>query len=247
MRKYSISSDPIVVNSVPKTKNMLLELSHITRSYKDGDSQNTRKVLDKISLSIDSGASVAITGPSGSGKSTLLHIMGTLDRPDSGTVRFRGTDISMLTEPELAVIRNRHLGFVFQLHYLLPQLNLLENILIPVLPLQDRIKYGAAEKRALDLLELVGLKDRIRQRPGQMSVGECQRAALVRALITGPELILADEPTGSLDHKTAIIMGDLLKELNKNFSVAMVVVTHSMELAKSMDTIYHLEDGKLVI
>lgn len=247
MRKYSKSSDPIVVDSVPKTKHMLLELSHITRSYKDGDSQNTRKVLDNISLSVDSGASVAITGPSGSGKSTLLHIMGTLDRPDSGTVRFRGTDISMLTEPELAVIRNRHLGFVFQLHYLLPQLNLLENILIPVLPLKDRIKYGAAEKRALDLLELVGLKDRIRQRPGQMSVGECQRAALVRALITGPELILADEPTGSLDHKTAIIMGDLLKELNQKFTVAMVVVTHSMELARHMDTIYQLDDGKLVI
>jgi len=226
---------------------MLLELSHITRYYKDGDTEKSRYVLDDISLSVDAGDSIAITGPSGSGKSTLLHIMGTLDRPDSGTVKFRGTEISTLKEPELAGIRNRHLGFVFQMHYLLPQLNLLENILVPVLPAKDRIVYESTEKRALELLEMVGLKDRIRQRPGQMSVGECQRAAIVRALITGPELILADEPTGSLDHKSALITGDLLKELNQNFAVAMVIVTHSMELAKHMNTIYHLDNGKLVI
>ena len=226
---------------------MLLELSHITRYYKDGDAEKRRNVLDDISLSIDAGDSIAITGPSGSGKSTLLHIMGTLDRPDSGTVKFRGVEISSFKEPELADIRNRHLGFVFQMHYLLPQLNLLENILVPVLPAKDRIVYESAEKRALELLDLVGLKDRIRQRPGQMSVGECQRAALVRALIRGPELILADEPTGSLDHKSALVLGDLLKELNKKFSVAMVVVTHSMELARHMNTIYQLENGKLVI
>ena len=226
---------------------MLLELSHITRSFENGSSGLKRVVLDDISLSVESGDSVAIVGPSGSGKSTLLNIMGTLDTPDSGMVKFRGAGISHLKEHELAHIRNTHIGFVFQLHYLLPQLNLLENILVPVIPLNSTTKYKAAEKRALEFLELVGLQDRIKQFPGRMSVGECQRAAVVRALIGEPELVLADEPTGSLDHKSALQMGDLLKELNRKFSVAMVVVTHSMELAQRMHTIYHLEDGKLTI
>jgi lipoprotein-releasing system ATP-binding protein len=226
---------------------MLLELSHITRSFKNGSSGLKRIVLDDISLSIETGDSVAIVGPSGSGKSTLLNIMGTLDSPDSGVVKFKGAGISNLKERELAKIRNTHIGFVFQLHYLLPQLNLLENILVPVIPSNSRTKYKAAEKRALEFLKLVGLQDRIKQYPGQMSVGECQRAAVVRALIGEPELILADEPTGSLDHKSALQMGDLLKEINNKFSVALVVVTHSMELAQRMNTMYHLEDGKLII
>jgi len=226
---------------------MLLELSHIIRSFKNGSSGLKRIVLDDISLSIETGDSVAIVGPSGSGKSTLLNIMGTLDSPDSGVVKFKGAGISNLKERELAKIRNTHIGFVFQLHYLLPQLNLLENILVPVIPSNSRTKYKAAEKRALEFLKLVGLQDRIKQYPGQMSVGECQRAAVVRALIGEPELILADEPTGSLDHKSALQMGDLLKEINNKFSVALVVVTHSMELAQRMNTMYHLEDGKLII
>jgi len=172
--------------------------------------------------------------------------MGTLDKPDSGTVKFNGIEIGSLKEPELARIRNRNMGFVFQLHYLLPQLTLLENILVPVLPAKNSAIYKTAGKRALDLLEMVGLKDRTRQRPGQMSVGECQRAAVVRALIREPELILADEPTGSLDHLSAMQMGNLLKELNSKFSLAMVVVTHSMELAQNMDKIYRLDNGKLI-
>lgn len=226
---------------------MLLELSHITRSFDNGILGLKRNVLDDISLSIAPGDSLAVIGPSGSGKSTLLNIMGTLDLPNSGVVRFRGSEIGNLKESELARIRNKHIGFVFQLHYLLPQLNLLENILIPLIPSNDRTKYKAAEKRAFKLLEMVGLQDRIKQHPGQLSVGECQRAAVVRALIGEPELVLADEPTGSLDHRSALQMGDLLKELNEKFSVAMVVVTHSMELAQRMNTIYHLEDGKLII
>jgi len=225
---------------------MLLELSNITRYFGNGDPGNRRYVLDDISLSLGTGDSIAITGPSGSGKSTLLHIMGTLDKPDSGTVKFNGTEIGSLKEPELARIRNRNLGFVFQLHYLLPQLTLLENVLVPVLPEKNSAIYKTAGKRALDLLEMVGLKDRIRQRPGQMSVGECQRAAVVRALIREPELILADEPTGSLDHLSAMQMGNLLKELNSKFSIAMVVVTHSMELAQNMDRIYRIDNGKLI-
>jgi len=225
---------------------MLLELSKITRYFGNGDPGNRRYVLDDISLAVGTGDSIAITGPSGSGKSTLLHIMGTLDKPDSGTVKFNGIEIGSLKEPELARIRNRNMGFVFQLHYLLPQLTLLENILVPVLPAKNSAIYKTAGKRALDLLEMVGLKDRTRQRPGQMSVGECQRAAVVRALIREPELILADEPTGSLDHLSAMQMGNLLKELNSKFSLAMVVVTHSMELAQNMDKIYRLDNGKLI-
>jgi lipoprotein-releasing system ATP-binding protein len=226
---------------------MLLELSHISRYYENGIAGSKRIVLDDLSVSIEPGDSLAIIGPSGSGKSTLLNIMGTLDIPDAGTVKFKGAAISGLGEPELAEIRNRHIGFVFQLHYLLPQLNLLENILVPVIPAHSIDKYKTAEKRALDLLAVVGLQDRIKQYPGQMSVGECQRAAVVRALIREPELVLADEPTGSLDHHSALQMGDLLRDLSRKFSVAVVVVTHSMELAKRMNAQYRLQDGKLMV
>jgi lipoprotein-releasing system ATP-binding protein len=247
MKKLLKVHNLTIAKHTSDTYKMLLELSHITRYFENGSSDARRNVLDDLSLSVAPGDSIAITGPSGSGKSTLLSIMGTLDRPDSGLVKFRGAEISGLKEPELAGIRNRHIGFVFQLHYLLPQLNLLENILVPVIPVKDSKKYKSAAKRALELLEMVGLKDRIKQRPGQMSVGECQRAAVVRALVNNPELVLADEPTGSLDHKSALQMGDLLKEINQKFSVALVVVTHSTELAQRMNTVYLLDNGKLII
>ena len=226
---------------------MILELSHITRYFDNGNQDQRRTVLDDISLSVESGDSLAIVGPSGSGKSTLLNIMGTLDMPSSGRLRIMGIDTNSLKEPELAGIRNKHIGFIFQLHYLLPQLNLLENVLVPVIPLKDKARYKASEDRAMHLLESVGLGDKIKRLPGQLSVGECQRVAVVRALINDPELLLADEPTGSLDQKSAMQLGDLLKDLNTKFSVSIVVVTHSMELALRMNSMYRLDNGKLVI
>ena len=225
---------------------MLLELIGITRSYEKDDEGRGRSVLDGISLAIQEGESLAITGPSGSGKSTLLNIMGTLDAPDSGEVKFNGVDVRRLKEPGLAALRNRHIGFVFQLHYLLPQLSLLENVLLPSIPLNDRLAREKAAKRAHELLGRVGLGDKISRLPGQLSVGECQRGALVRALINGPALLLADEPTGSLDHQNALQLGELLKELNRELCIAMVVVTHSLELAGSLAIRYRLDNGKLL-
>jgi lipoprotein-releasing system ATP-binding protein len=225
---------------------MLLELTHINRYYNEGSLEQRRNVLDDISFSIDTGETCAIVGPSGSGKSTMLNIMGTLDAPNSGVVRFRGVEISSLKEPELAAIRNRHIGFVFQMHYLLPQLSLLENVLLPVIPGKSKVNYQAIEEWAIQLLKLVDLHDKTKRLPGQLSVGECQRTAVVRALINKPELLLADEPTGSLDHNSASQMGELLKEINAKYSVTMILVTHSMELAKNMERIYRLDNGKLL-
>ena len=221
---------------------MQLELKSISKIYENG---SLRQVLDDISLTINTGEALAIIGPSGSGKSTLLNIMGTLDQPSSGSVLFNGTEIGSFNEPSLASLRNQHIGFVFQKHYLLPQLNVLENVLVPVIPQRDKTKHLAAQTRAMDLLDKVGLADKLYRLPGQLSVGECQRAAVVRALINEPELILADEPTGSLDNESAAHLGDLLASLRKDFAVAMVVVTHSQEFAQRMDKVYKLMNGRL--
>lgn len=223
---------------------MLLELKNISKSYENG---SIRQVLDDISLTINTGDALAIIGPSGSGKSTLLNIMGTLDQPSSGSVLFDGTEIGSFNEPSLASLRNRHIGFVFQKHYLLPQLNVLENVLVPVIPQRDKTKHSAAQSRAKELLDKVGLADKLHRLPGQLSVGECQRATVVRALINEPELILADEPTGSLDNDSAAHLGDLLASLRKDFAVAMVVVTHSQEFAQRMDKVYKLVNGRLLL
>jgi ABC-type lipoprotein export system ATPase subunit len=222
----------------------MLELLNISKSY--GNEHTIRDVLKDISLTVERGDTIAIIGPSGSGKSTLLNIMGTLDTPASGVVKFNGLEIHLLGEPALADIRNRHIGFMFQLHHLLPQLSLLENVLLPVLPQKDKALHKKALARAMDLLQLVGLSDKLSQFPGQMSVGECQRTAVVRALINEPELILADEPTGSLDQESAEQLGNLLLDLNKKLAVAIVVVTHSFNLAKRMTTTYKLSEGKLL-
>ena len=217
---------------------MLAELQHISKQY-------DHPVLKEISLTIDRGDSIAIVGPSGSGKSTLLNILGTLDRPSSGKVILNGEAVELLDDNRLAGIRNRFIGFVFQLHYLLPQLTLLENILLPVLPERNKSLVKEAEHRAFRLIERVGLADRITHLPSQLSVGECQRAAVVRALINQPGLLLADEPTGSLDEENAASLGMLLGELNREEKMGMVVVTHSMEMAKGMKVIYRLHSGSL--
>ena len=220
----------------------ILELSGVTKSYASPGGAETR-VLSGVDLRMAAGESLAIAGPSGCGKSTLLNIIGTLDRPSSGRVSLDGRDVSTLPEPELARIRSSLLGFVFQLHHLLPQCSVLENVLVPTL-----VAKGAdeAEGRARKLLDRVGLSQRLEHRPGQLSGGECQRAAVVRALINRPKLLLADEPTGSLDRGNADALAKLLVELNREEGVALIFVTHAPDLAARAGRVLELRDGALV-
>jgi lipoprotein-releasing system ATP-binding protein len=221
---------------------MHIELNSITRRYQG----NPRPVLDNISLKITEGSAVAIVGPSGSGKSTLLNLLGTLDFPTSGEVLINGKSTTSLSTEELVKLRNNSIGFIFQTHLLLPQLTVLENVLLPVIP-QHKIKQKSAPERARRLLDSVGLADKTHRFPGEMSVGECQRVAVVRALINQPELLLADEPTGSLDHDSAEILIDMLMELRQIQRFTLVAVTHSSDLAKRMGIIYKLINGKTSI
>lgn len=223
---------------------MIVELEKVSKYY-ENNGLIKREVLNEISLSIKAGDSLSIVGPSGSGKSTLLNILGTLDLPSFGILKIKGIDVQQYSEKQLAELRNKNIGFIFQLHHLLPQLSLIENVLVPTIPLNVKSTKKSTLERAMSLLESVGMADKIHQRPGQLSGGECQRAAVVRALINEPDLILADEPTGSLDQDSAEKLGELLSDINKQQNVAMVLVTHSLELAKRMDTIYKLDHGKL--
>jgi lipoprotein-releasing system ATP-binding protein len=224
----------------------VLELTAICKVYGAPDSPAALRVLDGISLRVEAGESLAVVGPSGCGKSTLLNIIGGLDRPTSGTVMLDGRDLGLLSEDALAGLRNGLIGFVFQQHHLLPQCTVLENVLLPTLATRrSRAQRQADAGRAEALLERVGLADRRNHRPGLLSGGESQRAAVVRALINRPRLLLADEPTGSLDHASARALGDLLVELNRAEGIALVVVTHSPELAGRMGAGYALADGRL--
>jgi len=200
------------------------------------------EVLCGVDLDVASGESVAIVGPSGSGKTTLLQLLGALDLPDAGTVSIDGQDLAALDEKARNGLRNRRLGFVFQLHHLLPQLTVLENVLVPAWAAGEA---AARTERASDLLDRVGLKARLGHRPGQLSGGERQRVALVRALILEPALLLADEPTGSLDHAGAEALGDLLLDLNRDEQVTLITVTHSRELAGRHARSLLLQDGVL--
>ncbi len=200
-------------------------------------------VLRDASLVLSAGENVSIVGPSGCGKSTLLHLIGTLDEPTSGTVKLCDEDPFAMSEAELARFRNRNIGFVFQDHHLLPQLSVLENVLVPALaegsPSNEQID------RAKDLIDRVGLAERIDHRPAELSGGERQRVAAARALIRNPILLLADEPTGSLDRTNAEAIADLLLELQQQENTMLIVVTHSAELAKRMSRRLELDDGKL--
>jgi lipoprotein-releasing system ATP-binding protein len=201
-------------------------------------------VLNGTGLRMKRGDALAVTGPSGSGKSTLLYILGTLERPTAGTVRLLGEDAFARSDADLARYRNQKIGFVFQDHHLLPQCNVLENVLIPALAGSGA---GAAEtKRAEELLDRVGLKTRTSHRPGQLSGGERQRAAVCRALINQPVLLLADEPTGNLDRANAEAVGDLLLEMNRQQQTVLICVTHSAELAARFPRRAELVDGRLV-
>ena len=224
----------------------MLELGHVSKVYASPEGGNPVEVLKDINLQLGIGESLAIVGPSGSGKSTLLNIMGALDFPTQGVVRLNDRELRSMNESELATVRNRQLGFVFQLHHLLPQCSVLENALMPTLTAPAGLQTDATLQRAKRLLERVGLEKRLSHRPGQLSGGECQRVALVRALINQPKLLLADEPTGSLDHASATNLGKLLVELNREEGVALVLVTHSLELARQMPRIVELRDGVLL-
>ncbi len=223
----------------------LLELIDIKKSYPVVDGVEAPEVLRGISLTIDAGESLAIIGPSGSGKSTLLNIIGALIEPTSGKVHFEGQDLYAKDETELAAFRNQCIGFVFQSHHLLPQCSALDNVLIPTLVNPDAALKESAPARARELLDSVGLGDHLSHRPGQMSGGECQRVAVVRALINQPKVILADEPTGSLDEESAEQLGNMLADLNREHGVTLMTVTHSLTLAAQMQRGYMLRRGEL--
>jgi len=225
------------------TDTPLLELAGLGASYEVGDGQPPLVVLAGMDLVVATGEAVAIVGPSGSGKSTLLHAACGLVTPTEGAVRFAGQDLATLDADAIAELRNREVGLVFQDHHLLPQCTVLENTLVPTLA--GWKAPGDAEARARALCERVGLGARLAHRPAQLSGGERQRVAVVRALINEPRLLLADEPTGSLDARTSDELAQLLCELKTELGVALVVVTHALGLAQRMDRVLELEDGRL--
>lgn len=220
---------------------VVLRLENVYKQYESEDCSPV-KVLKGISLTVKRGNSIAIVGPSGCGKSTLLNILGSLDSPTSGNIQLDGQELANLSEPELATVRNQKIGFIFQSHHLLPQCSVLENVLVPTLAEKGKASFDAIE-RAKQLLKRSGLEHRLTHRPSQLSGGECQRVAVVRALINQPSLILADEPTGALDYSNAESMTELLVKLNLEDKTTLVVVTHSTELAAKMGATYKLQNG----
>ena len=224
---------------------MLLEIKNLTKTYRAPDGGDPVEVLRSVDLSVAAGETIAITGPSGSGKSTVLNIVGALDRADAGEVLVDGRDVLELGAAEVAAYRSTTVGFIFQLHHLLPQCTVLENVLVPTLA-QRGGDRRAQRERAESLLAAVGLEHRRGHRPGQLSGGERQRVAVARALINQPKLLLADEPTGALDRVNAGRLVDLLAELNRTQGVAVIMVTHAPELAGRMGRVVELVDGKLV-
>jgi lipoprotein-releasing system ATP-binding protein len=220
---------------------MTLQVSHLCKDYPTRS--GTLSVLLDVDFSLERGDSLAVLGPSGSGKSTLLHVLGTLDVPTSGGVRLDGKDPFTLPERELADFRNRHIGFVFQDHHLLPQCSVLENVLVPTLVGDGGA--GGAEEWARELLDRVGLAARLDHLPAELSGGERQRVAVARALVRRPVLLLADEPTGNLDRHTARTVGQLLLDLHRQERTVLVVVTHSPELARTIGRQTEMIDGTL--
>ena len=224
----------------------LLTLKSISKSYREPGSDNVVSVLRDIDLIIEAGESVAIVGPSGCGKSTLLNLLGTLDTPDSGAVQFDGETISQCSPKRLAELRSEKVGFIFQLHHLMPQCTALENVLLPTLALRDKPEFKSVQQRAEQLLSEVGLKDRLSWKPAQLSGGERQRVAVVRALINQPKLILADEPTGALDEKNAEALTGLLLSLQQSTGVSLVMVTHHPAQAARMGRVLKMHEGRLI-
>ncbi len=223
----------------------LLSLSHVSKAYREPGRGQLVPVLKDITLTIQAGESVAIVGPSGCGKSTLLNILGTLDLADAGDFVFEGQSIAGCSTADLAKLRSEKIGFIFQLHHLMPQCTVLENVLLPTLALKVKPAADVLKKRAEQLLASVGLQDRLSWKPAQLSGGERQRVAVVRALINEPRLILADEPTGALDEKNAESLTTLLLDLQKTTGVSLVMVTHHPAQAARMSRVLTMHEGTL--
>lgn len=219
---------------------IVLEAKDIYKSFTDGKSKVD--VIKGLSLQVNAGDFVSIVGASGSGKSTLLHVLGGLDQPTQGQVFLNGQRFDTLGEAERGFKRNEYLGFVYQFHHLLPEFTALENVAMPLM-LRSNSNFKEVKQRAEYLLERVGLSHRLDHKPGELSGGERQRVALARALVTKPALMLADEPTGNLDRKTAMTIFQLLMDLKKELNMAMLIVTHDEQLAQAADSILHMQDG----
>ncbi len=238
-------SDAAAIAGAPQTASQaagpLIVATGITKNFYDVDREI--RVLQDLSLTVQPGELIAVVGQSGTGKSTLLHILGSLERPSSGTVLFEGQDLFALDERALADFRNRKLGFVFQFHYLLADFNALENVMMPALI--ARVAEREACERAEQMLTMVGLGDKLHRRPAELSGGEQQRVAVARAVVQGPRLVLADEPTGNLDPHTADEVHELFHKLNRELDVTLIVATHNERLTRSMGRALRLKDGKL--
>ena len=218
----------------------MIDIKGITKSF------GSLQVLKGINLHIDKGEVVSIVGPSGAGKTTLLQIMGTLDKPDSGSISVDGVDVMSLSSNKLSDFRNQHIGFVFQFHQLLPEFTALENVCIPAMIAGDSSLFGTsakAERRAKELLDYLGLTDRMSHKPAQLSGGEKQRVAVARALINNPSTILADEPSGSLDTKNKAELHQLFFDLRDKFGQTFIIVTHDEALSQTTDRTIHIKDG----
>lgn len=216
----------------------MIKAQNITKSY------DSLRVLKGIDITVSRGEIVAIVGPSGAGKSTLLHIIGTLDRPDTGKVEVNSMDVSGLNEKKLAAFRNKNIGFVFQFHHLLPEFTALENVCIPAYI--AHVSKKEAEKKAKDILKFLGMQDRLTHKPSQLSGGEQQRVAVARALINNPEVVLADEPSGNLDSDNARELHKLFFDLRKEFNQTFIIVTHNAEFADMSDRKLMMRDGLFV-
>ena len=215
----------------------MISVSGITKNY------DKLQVLRDINLNVSRGEIMSIVGPSGAGKTTLLQIIGTLDRPDSGSVKYEGENVLTMKDKQLAAFRNRNVGFVFQFHQLLPEFSLLENVMMPALI--GGTTRSEAEKHATELIEYLGLGNRLTHRPAQLSGGERQRAAVARALVNSPKVVLADEPTGSLDSQNRAELHRLFFDLRRDYGQTFVIVTHDESLAADTDRIVHMADGRI--